>query len=254
MDLPDHGRTAAAFGEQPYDFKAMGEDVLHTLSMLQISRAHLLGHSAGGKVVASASLSAQQMQMQMQPPPKDRVDILSTTLMDISPIHYDPAEPEFSHVVATVEFLAKSSAAMRLAKSKTEAFSIIASSIPDRSLGLFLQASLQPIGTGDGGFEWKFNVPGIKASLDAIVGWPYDDPIVPLQRPVLLIKGSKSNFVKSSHLPEIATKFPLFTLASVDAGHWLHVEKPSEVVDLVANFIFQVMAWHAEQSTVRGSH
>lgn len=255
MDLPDHGRTAAAFGALPYDYIEMGKDVLHTLSRLGIVRAHLIGHSAGGKVAASAALTAQQQQRQKA---EATVDILSTTLMDISPIDYDPGDPEFNHVITTVEFLLRSSEPMRLAKSKAEAFSIISSSIPDKALQLFLQANLQPVPGGGieqkGGFEWKFKVQGgIEPSLDLILKWPHHDPLTPLQRPVLIVKGIKSNFVKSSHLPEIAKTFPLFTLATVDAGHWLHVEKPAEIVDIMENFFERVMVWHEEQKKI-GQH
>ena len=47
----------------------------------------------------------------------------------------------------------------------------------------------------------------------------------------LFLKGAKSKYVRSVHLPVISKNFPSFTLQTVkDCGHWLHAENPTETI------------------------
>jgi pimeloyl-ACP methyl ester carboxylesterase len=101
-----------------------------------------------------------------------------------------------------------------------------------------------------GGFEWKFSVEGISGFRNKLCGWPSqysiqdrDDstPLTPYLEPVLLMKGANSKFVRSSHIPQISSMFPSFTLLTVrDAGHWLHFEKPNESSESLIRFIRRV--------------
>src|SRR5690554_7771767 len=57
VDLRNHGRSPHAEG-MGYD--AMAEDVIALLDRLEVPRAHLLGHSMGGKVVISLARLAPE--------------------------------------------------------------------------------------------------------------------------------------------------------------------------------------------------
>jgi pimeloyl-ACP methyl ester carboxylesterase len=110
-----------------------------------------------------------------------------------------------------------------------------------------------------GGFEWKFSVEGISGFRNKLCGWPNrystqkrdeSSPLTPYLEPVLLMKGANSKFVRSSHIPQISSMFPSFTLLTVrDAGHWLHFEKPNESSESLIRFIRRVEERERERGT-----
>ena len=59
LDLRNHGRTAVGHGARSMDYRAMALDVQHTLQVLGVRRAHVVGHSMGGKVAAALALLPQ---------------------------------------------------------------------------------------------------------------------------------------------------------------------------------------------------
>lgn len=69
------------------------------------------------------------------------------------------------------------------------------------------------------GFEWKMNLPVIKANYETILQ-PIASEIV-YQGPVLFIRGGNSNYVADEDLADIKKFFPYAELATVaGAGHW----------------------------------
>ena len=66
--------------------------------------------------------------------------------------------------------------------------------------------------------------------------------------PTLLLKGSKSTFVRSSHFKEVEKYFPNYFLVSVkEAGHWLHFDQPEETADRVSHFLKSVRQFYASR-------
>ena len=235
IDLPLHGRSVA-LGNTLIDFQAIAKDVLFTLQKLGVTSCHLIGHSLGGKCVAQASLLSQKSDSPLE--------VLSTTLIDISPIAYE--SEDFSGVLSTIDFLSSTREEFSSAASRQDAMSVIQKSVEDKTLQQFLMSNLQPRSSGVG-FDWKFLVDGIASSKERILGFPLSpDGPTSFSRPVLLLKGSKSRFIKSSHMAAISELFPLFTLATIDAGHWLHQEKPEESASAIAKFLGKVREFHEE--------
>ena len=226
IDLVCHGRSVA-FGNFALDFKSMAGDVVYTLRKLGIKRAHIIGHSLGGKVCCKAALMHQ----------KNGVDFISSTLMDISPVNYEGTE-EFKDVLDCIDFLLESKNKMFRAASRNEALEIIRGGITDPVLQQFLASNLTPR-LSEIGFEWKFLVDGIASSKQLIQGFPEEEgQETPYNNPALILKGSLSKFVKANHLPAIAKFLPLYTLSTIEgAGHWLHFDKPDAVAEAVAQFL-----------------
>ena len=64
--------------------------------------------------------------------------------------------------------------------------------------------------------------------------------VAPNTLPALFIAGSKSEYCTDAHRPAIEASFPGAAgrpTACLEAGHWLHAEKPSEFVGLVNAFL-----------------
>jgi len=235
VDLRCHGRSVV-YGDLKLDFRAMAEDLIFTLQRLNIEQAHLVGHSLGGKVVALASI------LNGSPSNGEKsIRFLSTTMMDISPINYQGTK-EFQNVFSCIDFLESSKQSISDSQSRKEAVGIVQREISDPLLSSFLISNLQSKPSGIG-FEWRFMVDGIASSRNLIEDFPDTDGKI-CMHPVLILKGSRSNFVNSSHLSKIKQLFPMYTLATVNAGHWLHSENPEESALKLSNFLQTVERWY----------
>eukprot|EP00607_Mallomonas_marina_P011239 CAMPEP_0182416116 /NCGR_PEP_ID=MMETSP1167-20130531/225_1 /TAXON_ID=2988 /ORGANISM="Mallomonas Sp, Strain CCMP3275" /LENGTH=284 /DNA_ID=CAMNT_0024588547 /DNA_START=431 /DNA_END=1285 /DNA_ORIENTATION=- len=225
LDLRNHGRSASQ-GSTEASYELMAADVKETMDYLNIEKAHLIGHSMGGKTAAVTALRPDML---------DR--ILSVCILDISPVHYEPEE--FASVTDTVEVLSSLSGALEAQTSRQEVMELLSRHFTDPTLVAFLMTNLQQKASQSAGFHWKFAVDSIHKSLGNIRSFPSHEG--PYPGKALIVKAAKSSFVRSLHIPAIIELFPSYNLATVrDAGHWLHAEKPKETVELVVRFLNSV--------------
>lgn len=238
IDLPNHGRTFQV-GPLSMNYPAMALDVWYTLKTLNIHSFHMIGHSMGGKTAATLSLL---MVKQLGEAEAAR-QLKSLSLLDISPTSYSPED--FSSVYKTVDVLVESSPLIAAATSRAQVVEIIGGMIEDPALRAFLLTNIQE---KDGQFSWKLHVDEINSSRALIGGFPdlSSTDVSSLAGvhngvytgPTVVIKGSQSAFVRSSHLEDIRNKSPNFNIVTQrDAGHWIHAEQPEQVADKLATFL-----------------
>lgn len=55
--------------------------------------------------------------------------------------------------------------------------------------------------------------------------------------PTLFVRGSQSDYVLDKYLPEARAFFPKLEVVTLDAGHWVHAEKPVETGEAVIDFV-----------------
>jgi esterase len=75
--------------------------------------------------------------------------------------------------------------------------------------------------------------------------WKHFDDILapvegkdPFDKPVLFVRGSRSGYIKDEDFPLIKTLFPQAELVTVEgAGHWVHADKPAELLAILKNFL-----------------
>jgi pimeloyl-ACP methyl ester carboxylesterase len=91
----------------------------------------------------------------------------------------------------------------------------------------------------DNSFAWRINVDVLANSLPAI-GEETTAP-QPFLKPALFVRGGKSDYITTEDkLYGIPALFPNSQVETiVDAGHWLHADKPAEVFELVRAFVGQ---------------
>ena len=96
----------------------------------------------------------------------------------------------------------------------------------------FLAKSLH---TKDGYLQWLFNVEGIINSYQHIQDWA---DIVPFKGETLFLKGADSDYLMPEHQAAIQKQFPNSKAHIIaNTGHWLHAEKPIEVLRSIRRFI-----------------
>lgn len=62
-------------------------------------------------------------------------------------------------------------------------------------------------------------------------------PMASWSGPTLFLKGAKSKYINKYNIPVARAFFPAMKLVELDAGHWVHAEKPKETVELVRDFV-----------------
>ncbi|MCG3730464.1 alpha/beta fold hydrolase [Vibrio cincinnatiensis] len=209
IDLRNHGQS---FHSPEHNYALMARDVARLLHHLQISQATLIGHSMGGKVAMKlADLDPEIIQQLI--------------VLDMAPIAYTVRRHDnvFAGLNAVLE---------QKPTSRSEVMAILAKHIQLEGVRQFLSKSLI---SQDSVMAWRFNVKAIKANYGNILGW---EPIAQNKTPTLFIKGADSDYLTAEHQVVIQQQFHHAKAHVIaNTGHWLHAEKPVEVLRAIRKFI-----------------
>lgn len=211
LDLRNHGRSPHAPG---MSYAAMAEDVRALLDRLEIDRAHLLGHSMGGKVAISLARLA---------PARTR----SLILADIAPVTYE------WHGHDSV-FAALRSVEVGQPADRPAADALMAEHVSERAVRLFLATNL--VRSDQGGLCLRLGLDEIQAGYEDIIGLPAGEGT--FEGPTLVVRGSRSPYVSDERLPALHAMLPRAEIVTLSgAGHWLHAEQPAAFQDSVNEFL-----------------
>lgn len=209
VDLRNHGRSPHASG-MGYD--AMAEDVIALLDRLDIPRAHLLGHSMGGKVVISLARLAPAR-------------VASLIVADIAPRAYGHDHDSVFAALRRVE-------AGRPA-NRREADELLAEHVSERAVRLFLATNLD---RGEaGGLQLRLGLDEIQDDYETIMGPPAGEGA--FDGATLVLRGAHSRYVTDAMLPELHEVLPRAEVVTLEAGHWLHAEQPEAFREAVEQFL-----------------
>lgn len=210
LDQRNHGRSPHA---EPHDYPAMAEDLKNFMENHLIMRSHLLGHSMGGKTVMQFALSYPDM-----------VDKL--IVVDIAPKTYPGGHQEIFEALSQLKLEGE--------KSRVAIDQQLAERIPQRSIRQFLLKNLAR--DPDKGFRLRMNLPVIYRDYEKILQPPEREDT--FRGETLFIRGANSPYVQDEDLDLIREFFPQAGLQTIEgAGHWVHAEKPRELLSAVQNFL-----------------
>ena len=210
IDLPDHGKSPRSSG---FDFADWAQSIALTLVHLKVDKANFVAHSLGGKIAMYLAY--------LQPMLVDKMVIL-----DIAPVHYNHRHQNVISglsAVNLVECVGRKSAQAQLAEF-----------VQDAGIQGFLLKSLYQ--DEDGAWAWRFNLSQLIKDYDKLTAWPFIDEQL-FDRPILFIKGKHSDYITSEHQALILKQFPKAEARIVDAGHWLHAEKPQIINRLITKHL-----------------
>ena len=203
LDMRNHGVSPHA---EDMDYPVMAQDILWFMDKMGLQKAHLLGHSMGGKIAMWFALHHPQ-----------RVEKLMVA--DIAPVHY---KHSFDPIVHALKALPLDQLANR-----KHAEQFLAEAIPDVSFRQFL---LQNLLLKDGQYYWRINLDIIQKTAHHIVGFP--EPVQPIYpQKALFIAGEHSAYIQPEAVME---RFPNAEIIEIaDAGHWLYVQAPDEFCQII---------------------
>lgn len=215
VDLRNHGRSPHA---PEHTYAVMAEDLRGLFDQLQLpADTTLMGHSMGGKVAMRFALDYPER-------------LARLIVVDIAPRYSD-----MEHQDDIVEGL--NAVDFTTIQDRQQADAALGQHIRSVGVRQFLLKNLYR--REDNTFAWRINLPVLTAGLAAI-----GEEITakqPFLKPALFIRGGKSDYVTTEDkLHGIPALFPNSQVETiVDAGHWVHAEKPEEMNQLVAAFVNQ---------------
>jgi pimeloyl-ACP methyl ester carboxylesterase len=210
LDQRNHGRSPHS---SEMNFQVMAEDVREFVQQEKLERAHLMGHSMGGKTAMMFAL--------MHP---EQVDKL--LIVDVAPRAYPPHHTEILKALLSLD--------LTQFRERGAIEKALEPRIPERPVRQFLLKNLERI--QEGGFRWRMNLSSIAAQYEHLnaalpTGRVFD-------KPTLFIRGERSGHVRDADWEMIAQLFPNATLQTVPgASHWVHADAPKAFLELVQGFI-----------------
>jgi len=210
IDLRNHGRS---FHNEDSSLKAMTQDIVNYMDANNIEKAHLLGHSLGGRIVIDFAMQYQ-----------DRLDHL--IVADMAPKAYQPHHNTIFKALKSINFEEIS--------SRKDVENIFEQYIPEVGVRQFLMKNVYHAENGQ--YAFRFNLSSLDKYYQELIGSELLKGI--FNGPTLFLGGANSNYILAEDEIMIKERFPNAEIKKIaNAGHWLHAENPKDFVTEVMNFL-----------------
>jgi pimeloyl-ACP methyl ester carboxylesterase len=209
VDQRNHGRSPHT---DRIDYPSMAADVKAFVQQHGLGRAHLLGHSMGGKTAMQTALT--------YPSIVDRLIVV-----DMAPRAYEPRH------TALLEALARIDPTEYDDREAIDA--ALAEDVSSWAIRQFLLKNLDYDGER---YTWKMNLDAIRRHYDDINAAVAEERT--FDGPALFVRGADSDYVADDDVPDIRRRFPNAELVTIDdAGHWVHADAPDALAEVVTDFL-----------------
>ncbi|BDD03095.1 alpha/beta fold hydrolase [Aureibacter tunicatorum] len=210
IDQRNHGNSPHS---DIWDYEAMAEDLREFIEDLQLENPIIMGHSMGGKAAMEFAIRYPSM-------------LEKLIVVDIAPKSYPLHHQK---IIAGLESLD-----LKNIKSRQEADKQLEKFIPEFGTRLFLMKNLAR--DKEGNFKLKMNLPVISQNIANVVASISEG--AHFMKPTLFIRGDQSDYILDSDFDLIEDIFSDVEIETVEnAGHWIHADKPQELLNIVKDFI-----------------
>ena len=200
LDLREHGESPHT---REMTFPLMAQDVERFAVEHEIPNLNLLGHSMGGKVAMHLA------------------HIKPTLLNKLIVVDISPGTLEFSTEIPTyVDYM------LEIKNQHLDPQTYLTQKIRDPSIVNFLQTNYK-------NGKCRLNLETIKTCLPKLNN-EFKEFECNLE--CLFIRGNRSNYIPLGS-PLLKQYFPNSRVVSLDAGHWVHAEKPLEFTQTALQFL-----------------
>ncbi|KAG5314194.1 ABHDB protein, partial [Acromyrmex insinuator] len=213
-------------GDSPHSsnmsYKDMAGDMIQLLKDLDFERAILVGHSMGGSAVMYTALNFPQ-------------HVKKLVIVDMSPVRTSPNLMQMERIFEAMR-LVMVDGSLTLSKARKTVDQQLSKSIKSNSMRQFILTNLVEADAGK--YKWRVNLPVLEQAFSTqIAVFPnigskiYDGP-------TLFIGGANSDYIQAKDHDAIKKLFTKAEFHYIDgASHWVHADKPSEFIELLATFI-----------------
>ena len=208
FDLRNHGENEPS---TEISYSIMVNDVYEFIKDKDINKFSIIGHSMGGKLGMLFTLLYPQLVKQL-------------FVVDIAPVDYPRDEVEI------VDYLLKID--VKNCKSRKDVDVKLSNYINGKELRSFL---LQNLNFNNGTYSWSLDLNSIKMGMKYLRGFPVDLISNVSHIDTVCIFGEKSPYINKKYKDKFKTLFTNLKFFKIeDAGHWLHVDKPKELINIIS--------------------
>ena len=210
VDLRNHGKSPHS---SKFSYEDMAKDVAELIQDEQLDKVSIIGHSMGGKTTMTFAVEFPQFAEKL-------------VIVDIAPKKYAPHHDEIIKALYSLDLSAIS--------SRREADEEMKKSIENDGIRLFLLKNLNR--EKEGGYTWKMNLDMLSENIEKVIDVTEIPFPIPLE--TIFIRGGSSGYILDSDFERIEELFPNSEIATIqNAGHWVHAEKPQELLSLIIDFL-----------------
>jgi pimeloyl-ACP methyl ester carboxylesterase len=226
VQLPDQRNHGHSPHHSDHSYEALAADVLEYLDDKNIDKAHIIGHSMGGKTAMNFAFRYP-----------DRVKKL--VIIDIAPKSY-ASFSNFAMITNDHSKILKALSNCDLSrfKNREEIDQQLQSEIKDAQLRHFLLKNVKR--NHDGSFHWRINLNAITHQLETIMDGISDVPanLLPSAIPAIFVRGALSGYIQEDDDFYIRKFFPRAEIVTIDnAGHWVHAQQPDLLLKTILYFL-----------------
>lgn len=209
-DLRNHGSSPH---DDVHDYHSMAMDVVELINDLGLDKPVVIGHSMGGKMTLSLINSFPEK-------------VGKAIVIDIAPYQYPVHHREIIDTLLSIDLTSIT--------RRSEAEKIMNDAIDDYGTKQFLLKNLHWKTPEQ--MDWRFNLKTLNEQIEEVGASTW--PSVEVDTPLLFIKGENSGYIEDARYAEIRSWYPNAQFVGIaGAGHWVHAEKPLELLNAVLNFI-----------------
>ncbi len=209
VDQRNHGRS---FHSEEFNYEVLAEDLNNFVEDLGLENPIILGHSMGGKTA---------MEFAVRYPEK----LSKLIVVDISVREYEVHHQSILAGLNAVDF--------QNVKTRGQADKQMAEHIDNLGVRQFLLKNLYR--NSEKKFAWRINLPVLTRTIGEIVAGISSSKSQSTES--LFIRGLNSDYILDSDEDLIKSTFSEAEFVRINAGHWVHAEKPNELFDAVKSFI-----------------
>lgn len=211
IDQRNHGRSPHS---AEFSYTLLANDLKEFFAQQQITKAHIIGHSMGGKTAIQFALQNAEA-------------VEKLIVVDIAPPAYNDKHSDVFNA------LFKADAPHAATRQKVE--DVLRHELNDETTVQFLMKGLTRA-EDQQHFEWRFNLEALHKRYADISSAIESDK--PFEGKALFIKGGKSNYINAENYSSITALFPNNEVTEIkNAGHWVHAEQPAEFLKTVEEFL-----------------
>ena len=240
LDLRNHGVSPHSFD---ISWEAFSADLAKFLHDRGIPKAHVVGHSLGGRVAMATALFFPEV-------------VETLTVVDIAPVDYSStfrggktAAKSNKHILQAMKNLDLEGLSKQKATRNDLNRALAKHPGMDDSFvrGFALQNCVQQDTNEGRRWIWRNGLEQLLQGYDHMMAWPFTEDNVPHES--LFIEGGESPYMRghSEAVRKFAPNSHLHTIPQ--AGHFVHSQKPKEFLEAVVPFVDDGWTQHVHPDT-----
>lgn len=213
--IPDQRNHGQSPHSSTFNYYAMVDDLFEFIDDHEIGSAFLIGHSMGGKVAMNFALEYP-----------DRIEKVIIVDIGIKKYIGRQQHTDILQTMLSIDF--------DKIQSREGVEKAISVGIKSNRIRQIILKNIYRIGKNR--LAWRINTENIYHNLENV--FEGIDTNFTFDKPVLFIRGGKSDYIQDEDIPDILKIFPSAEFLSVEnAGHWIHADAPDELCALFSQFL-----------------